>query len=186
MDEIELRCRIADAVKKLPTDLNGLILLGATMTSVSENPRAAYPLQHHLDKIAPGALYFNYANGAGNSDNLWIFPGKTEEDLRALYVYYDSEGSMNFYALDDKDEAYTLQDTLYSQLPLDLQAVLYDGPEGELLNITDSAGYSAYHGTAVLVLENGEWEAPGGYIDLGVEMNDDGGIRYIFDLEENS
>lgn len=186
MDEIELGYRIADASEKLPTDLAGLMLLGQTMDELSENPGGVKPLREHLEDIAPGVLYFNYANGAGNSDNLWVFPGETEEDLRALYVYYDNESSMNFYALDDKDEAYTLQDTLYSQLPLDLQTVLYDGPEGELLNIVDSAGYSAYHGTVALVLENGEWEAPSGYIDLAIEMNDDGGIRYIFDLEENS
>lgn len=186
MDEVDLESRIAKAIEKLPIELAGMKLLGETMGEFSENPRGADPIVNHLRDTYPGVLYFNHADGSGNSDNLWIFPGEYEEDLRALFVYYDSESSLNFYALEDKDQAYLLQDTLYDQLPLDLQSVLYDGPEGELLNIVDSSGYSAYHGSAVLVFENGQWGTSNGYIDLALEYNDDGGVRHIFDLEENS
>lgn len=185
MDKATLDARIAEAITKLPTELDALVERGKAMERKSANPDGAVPIREHLDGEIKDALFYNFADGAGNSESLWIIPGSHHEGIEALYLCYDHESDLNFYAY-DSGEDYEYQSRLYSDLPLDLKALLCDGPEGELLTIKNPAGdCHLYHGSAVLYLQHGEWIVPESYQDLVLEIGgDDGGLRYIFTEEE--
>ena len=183
MDRTTLEARAAEAIAKLPTDLDGLIERGKLMEQASGNPDGAVPIREHLDAQGKGGLFYNYADGGGNGDSLWIIPG--HDGLEALYLCYDHESSLNFYGY-DAGEDFEYQSRLYSDLPLDLKELLADGPEGELLTIQSPEGdCHFYHGSAVFFLRDGEWTAPESYISLVLEIGqDDGGLRYLFDPED--
>lgn len=179
MDRDILETRIAAAIAKLPTDLDGLIERGKAMERFSNNPDGAVPIREHLDAQANGGLFYNYADGAGNSDSLWILP--SHDGLEAIYLCYDHESEMNFYAFDEGED-YRYQSELYAGIPQDLKCLLADGPEGELLNIKSPDGeHSLYHGSAILYLQDGQWTVPDSYRDIALTFSDDGGLRYIFD-----
>lgn len=183
MDRTTLEARVAEAISKLPTDLDELIERGKAMERESGNPEGAVPIREHLDaQGSKSGLFYNYADGGGNSDSLWIIPG--HEGLEALYLCYDHESALNFYSY-DAGEDFEYQSRLYSGLPLDLKELLADGPEGELLTIQSPEGdCHFYHGSAVLFLQEGVWTAPESYLDLVVELgDDDGGLNYLFDPE---
>ena len=183
MDREVLETRIAAAIAKLPTGLDDLVERGRLMELGSANPDGAVPIREHLDSEIKGALFYNIADGAGNSESLWLIPG--HEGIEALYLCYDHESDLNFYGY-EAGEDYEYQRRLYSDLPLDLKELLCDGPEGELLTISNPDGdCNLYHGSAVLYLQNGEWIVPESYIDLVLELDgDDGGLRYIYTAEE--
>lgn len=185
MDREMLDTRIADAIAKLPTELDALVERGKGMERKSANPDGAVPIREHLDGEIKGALFYNFADGAGNSESLWIIP--SAEGIEALYLCYDHESDLNFYAY-DKGEDHEYQSRLYSDLPMELKELLCDGPEGELLVIRNPAGdCHLYHGSAVLYLQHGEWIVPESYSDLVLEVDgDDGGLRYILTEEELS
>lgn len=178
MDRETLATRIAEAKAKLPTDLEGLVERGKLMERQSANPDGAVPIREHLAGEIKEALFYNYADGAGNSESLWIIP--SDSGIEALYLCYDHESALNFYGY-DPGEDYEYQSRLYSDLPMELKELLCDGPEGELLNIESPNGDCRfYHGSAVLYLQEGEWIVPESYQDLVLELDsDDGGLRYI-------
>lgn len=182
MERTLLKERIATAISNLPTELDELVQRGRLMELCSSNPNGAVPIREHLADEIKGALFYNYSDGAGNSDSLWIIPGP--DGIEALYLCYDHESNLNFYGFDAGDD-YEYQRRLYSDLPLDLKELLCDGPEGELLNINSPDGEChLYHGSAVLYLQHGEWVAPESYIELALELGDDGGLRYMFIPED--
>lgn len=185
MDREVLDARIADAIAKLPTELDALVERGKAMERKSANPDGAVPIREHLDAEIKGALFYNFADGAGNSESLWIIPGVHHEGIEALYLCYDHESDLNFYAF-AKGEDYEYQSRLYSDLPLELKELLCDGPEGELLTIESPSGDCRfYHGSAVLYLQHGEWIVPESYQELVLELDgDDGGLRYILTEDE--
>jgi len=183
MDRSMLEETAAKAISKLPKDLDGLIELGRAMERVSYNPDGAVPIREHLDSEVKGGLFYNYSDGGGNSDSLWLIPG--HDGLEALYLVYDHESAMNFYAF-DPGEDYENQWKLYSGLPLDLQELLANGPEGELLTISNpDRECSLYHGSAVLFLQDGQWQVPESYFELAEKFDDNGGLSYLFDPEED-
>lgn len=183
MDRETLDSRITEAIAKLPTDLDALVERGKAMERRSANPDGAVPIREHLDGEIKGALFYNFADGAGNSESLWLIP--SAEGIEALYLCYDHESDLNFYAY-DKGEDYEYQSRLYSDLPMELKELLCDGPEGELLTIQSPNGdCHFYHGSAVLYLQHGEWIVPKSYQELVLELEgDDGGLRYILTEDE--
>lgn len=184
MDSTVLATRIEEAIAKLPTDLDSLVERGRAMERSSSNPDGAVPIREHLDDQIKGALFYNFADGGGNSDSLWLIPG--HDGIEALYLCYDHESDMNFYAF-DSGEDYEYQRRLYADLPLELKELLCDGPEGELLTISSPEGdCSLYHGSAVLYLQDGQWIAPESYRELALGFGDDGGLRYLFTPEDSA
>lgn len=179
MNRQNLEENIEKAIAKLPTTLEELVDFGKSMEAHSANPDGAVPIRESLDEKVNNGLFYNYSDGAGNSDSLWLVP--TADGLQALYLYYDHESQMNFFAEKAGDD-YEYQSRLYSDLPLELKELLSDGEEGELLNIKNPEGTGAiYHGSAVLYLNHGVWIAPESYKELAIERDCNGGITYGFD-----
>lgn len=179
MNRQKLEENIEKAIAKLPTTLDELIDFGKSMEAHSSNPDGAVPIRESLDEKVKGSLFYNYSDGTGNSDSLWLIP--TSEGLEGLYLYYDHESDMNFYA-EDPGVDYEYQSRLYSDLPLNLKELLSDGKEGELLNIkSPDKSSTIYHGSAILQLSHGTWFAPESYKELALERDCDGGIAYGFD-----
>jgi len=182
MDRSKLEAAATKVISALPTDLEGLVDRGRAMEQASYNPEGAVPIREHLDSEVKGGLFYNFSDGGGNSDSLWIIPG--HDGLEALYLVYDHESDMNFYAF-ESGEDYENQWKLYRDLPLNLQELLSNGPEGELLTISNpDKDCALYHGSAVLFLQDGQWQIPEGYYELGEQSGDNGGLSYIFDPEE--
>lgn len=167
----------------LPTSAEELRHYGQELSELSYNPAGPdEPIGKALGEKYPGASFYNWADGAGNSDSLYIFPASEGHGDRAIYVIYDHESALNFYG-EKAPTGFRLQHVLYEEVPEDLKAAL-TGPEGELLLIEDGYGRSLYHGSAMIYLEDGAWHLPESYVKLALKYGEDGGLRYFVDLEE--
>lgn len=183
MNSEKLNKSIEKALSQLPVGFDDLVQYGRAMENSSYNPEGMVPIREDLDERIKGALFYNFADGAGNSDSLWIIP--TDNEIEALYLCFDHESDLNFYAY-DKSEAYAYQSRLYSDLPLNLKKLLSDGREGELLTIKDpNSSCTLYHGSALFYLAQGEWMVPESYRALALDFEDNGGINYMFNPHAN-
>lgn len=169
--------------ESLPTTAEELQRYGQELKELSYSPAGDdEPIDRALGEKYPGAHFYNWADGAGNSDSLYVFPAGKDHGDRAIYVVYDHESPLNFYA-EKAPTGFRLQHVLYGEAPEDLKAAL-TGPEGELLLVEDGYGRSLYHGSAMIYLKDGVWHLPESYVKLALNYGDDGGLRYFVDLEE--
>lgn len=180
-----LELKVQQVAERLPTDLEGFRKVFERMNYYTDGS-GPNEIQDDLDSSGyKHVLYGCRADGSGNSDSVWVIPANEAEGkgLRALWTFYDNESLLGFYSADEA-EAYDQQISLYAGIPDDFLPMLENRiPETpELLHITDpNTEDHIYYTSVALLLENGEWKALPGYLQLAVSLSDDGGLNSIFD-----
>lgn len=180
-----LELKVQQVAERLPTDLDGFRKVFERMNYYTDGS-GPDEIQDDLDSSGyKHVLYGCRADGSGNSDSVWVIPANEAagQDLRALWTYYDNESALGFYSA-DKSEAYDQQISLYAGIPNEFLPLLENRvpKTPELLHIADpNTEDHIYYASVALLLENGEWKALPGYLQLAVSLSDDGGLNSIFD-----
>lgn len=122
-------------------------------------------------------LYYGDSDGGGNSMVLLL----NEETEEALFIGFDHESDLNFYARDEEDAL--IQFSMYENVPTPfLETVVNQDETYELLNITNPVnGDTIWDASVLVVYKDGKWEPTPKYVEIALDNEDAGGISYVSD-----